>query len=191
MARAFTRIAFSAAVKAAQLRHGSREAYRRLEQAAGSRDTLGEDETGFISARDSFYQATVTEDGWPYVQHRGGPTGFLHVLDAHTLAYADYSGNKQYLSVGNLATNDRIALILMDYAHQVRLKVWGRARLVESPDADLLARVNMPGYAARIERVVLIAVEAFDWNCPRHITPRYSADEIEALLAANNPENTP
>jgi predicted pyridoxine 5'-phosphate oxidase superfamily flavin-nucleotide-binding protein len=114
---------------------------------------------------------------------RGGPTGFLHVLDAHNLAYADFSGNKQYLSVGNLATNDRIALILMDYAHQVRLKVWGRAQLMESPDAELLARVSAPGYPARIERVVLIAIEAFDWNCPRHITPRYSADEIETLLA--------
>src|SRR3990167_8256244 len=140
---------------------------------------LGPGEMEFIAARDSFYQGTVGENGWPYVQHRGGPTGFLKVLGPQTIGYADFSGNRQYISVGNLDGNDRVSLILMDYPAQRRLKIWGRVRLVEE-DAEpaLVARLESPHYRARVERGVIITVEAFDWNCPKYITPRFTEREI-------------
>ncbi len=186
MAQAFAEIAFTPAVKAAQERLGSRAAYARLEAPdAPRRDRLTDAEAAFIAARDGFYQASVGADGWPYVQFRGGPAGFLRVLDDKTLAYADFRGNRQYLSVGNVAGNDRVALILMDYARRRRLKVWGRVRLVEvAADPNLAAALAVPGYRARIERAVLVTVEAFDWNCPQHITPRFTADEWQALATA-------
>ena len=192
MPRAFADITFTAAVKAAQSRHGSREANRRAEQADDANDTLGPFEADFIGARDSFYQASVGEGGWPYVQHRGGPAGFLKVLDGRSIGYADFRGNLQYLSVGNLAGNERISLILMDYANRRRLKIWGRARVLERDDegaAELLARLEMPAYRARVERAVVIEVEAFDWNCPQHITRRYTQAEVEALLQPLRDEN--
>jgi predicted pyridoxine 5'-phosphate oxidase superfamily flavin-nucleotide-binding protein len=142
------------------------------------------DTAEFIAARDSFYMASTSETGWPYVQHRGGPLGFLKVLDARTIGFADFRGNVQYLSVGNLLANDRISLILMDYANQRRLKIWGRARIVhDHEDADLLAQLEVPSYRARVERGIIIHVEAYDWNCPQHITPRYTKAEFERVIA--------
>lgn len=185
MARAFATIAFTPTVQAAQARMGSRGAYRTLEVGEVEDVALGTDEIDFIRERDSFYQGTVGENGWPYVQHRGGPSGFLKVLDARTVGYADFSGNRQYISVGNLNANDRVSLFLMDYPRQRRLKIWGRARLIdEDAQPALLARLESPHYRARVERGVIITVEAFDWNCPKHITPRFTEAEITARASA-------
>ncbi|WP_223620770.1 pyridoxamine 5'-phosphate oxidase family protein [Lysobacter sp. ESA13C] len=195
MSRAFADITFTPSVKEAQQRHGSREANRAFELAEDARDSIGEREAEFIAERDSFYQATVSETGWPYVQHRGGPAGFLKVLDAKTIGFADFRGNRQYLSVGNLAADGRISLILMDYPNRRRLKIWGRARIVdESSDAALIARLEVPAYRARVERGIVIEVEACDWNCPQHITPRYTEAEIERIAPtrpAPPPEEKP
>jgi predicted pyridoxine 5'-phosphate oxidase superfamily flavin-nucleotide-binding protein len=137
-------------------------------------------------------KGTVGESGWPYVQHRGGPPGFLKVLDDRTLGYADFSGNRQYLSVGNLAGDDRISLFLMDYAQQRRLKIWGRARLVdEDLEPDLIARLESPGYRARVERGVVIHIEAYDWNCPKYITPRYTKAQVDELLQSVSRQSQP
>ena len=184
MARNFTEIAFTPSVRAAQERYGSRAAYSRVEQNAGDTPvTLGDREKAFVEARDGFYQATVSETGWPYVQFRGGPAGFLKVLDDRTIGYADFRGNVQYVSVGNIGANDRVTLILMDYANRARLKIWARARLVpRDEDPDLLRKLEIPTYRARVERAVVLTVEAFDWNCPQHITPRYTAAEVEQQI---------
>ena len=179
MASAFMDIAFTANVKAVQERMGSREAYGRHEQGALQEPELGVSEIGFIKGCDSFYQGTVSETGWPYVQHRGGPAGFLKVLDARTIGYADFTGNRQYISVGNLAGDDRVCLFLMDYPNQARLKILGRARVIdEDSDPELLARLDNPEYRARVERGIVIRIEGFDWNCPKYITPRYTKEEI-------------
>jgi len=183
MPRRFAAITFTDSVKAAQSHYGSREANRRFEELEEPRPVLSPTEQDFIAARDGFYQATVGQNGWPYVQFRGGPKGFLKVLDEHTLGYADFRGNVQYISVGNLAAENRIALILMDYPNQRRLKIWARARVVdESDDPALIARLEMPAYRAQVERAVLLTVEAYDWNCPRHITPRFTVEEIQGRL---------
>ncbi|MEO8104419.1 MAG: pyridoxamine 5'-phosphate oxidase family protein [Betaproteobacteria bacterium] len=179
MSRAYADIAFTPAVRALQTRAGSRAAYARLDHHEDRRDQLGVAESEFIAARDSFYQATVSETGWPYVQFRGGPAGFLKVLDAKTLGYADFRGNVQYISVGNLSGNDRVAIILMDYARRTRLKLFGRARQVtQAEDPALLERLVASDYRGKVERAIIIAVEGYDWNCPQHITPRYTAEEI-------------
>src|SRR5208283_2872535 len=142
-------------------------------------DALTSDEVGFIGSRDSFYMATVSETGWPYVQHRGGPPGFLKLVDEKTLAFADYRGNRQYISVGNLAADDRAALILMDYAGRARLKIYAHFEPVPlDADPTLAERVTMPGYKAKPERTLLLHLVAFDWNCPQHITPRFTETEI-------------
>lgn len=180
MGRAFAKTMFSAAAKHLQEKHGSRAAYERL-AAQGPGEVLGPMERDFIGRRDSFYLASVTVDGWPYVQHRGGPRGFLRVLDERTLAFADFSGNKQYISAGNLETNDRVALFLMDYPEQARLKIIGHARLVEG-DAELAAKVLVGGYKAKVEWVVVIEVVGFDWNCSQHITQRWTQEEIEGAM---------
>lgn len=183
MSRAYSDLAFTPTVRAMQTRMGSRSSYARLDQAEDRRDALTEREAEFISERDGFYQATVSETGWPYVQFRGGPAGFLKVLDAKTLAYADFRGNLQYISVGNLQGNDRVSLMLMDYANQRRLKILGRVRLVSATeDQALLARLKLPQYRAKVERAFVITVEAFDWNCPQHITPRFTEAEIEQAV---------
>jgi ferredoxin-NADP reductase/predicted pyridoxine 5'-phosphate oxidase superfamily flavin-nucleotide-binding protein len=183
MPRAFTTISFTPSVKAAQTRHGSREAYRSAELADDPRNEITDAEAAFLAERDSFYMATVSDGGWPYVQHRGGPAGFLKVLDARTIGFADFRGNRQYLSVGNLADNDRVSLILMDYANRRRLKLWGRARIVEEIDEpELIAQLEVPTYRARVERGIVIQVEALDWNCPQHITPRFTENELQQLL---------
>lgn len=183
MARAFAKIAFTPSVQAAQARLGSRDAYRTAELGETELVELGPGEIDFIGARDSFYQGTAGENGWPYVQHRGGPPGFLKVLDPRTIGYADFSGNRQYISLGNLEGNDRIILFLIDYPGQRRLKIWGRARLIdEDAEPALVARLESPSYRARVERGVVITVEAFDWNCPKYITPRFTEREIRELV---------
>ncbi|RZU48078.1 hypothetical protein EV700_1050 [Fluviicoccus keumensis] len=183
MPRAFADITFTDSVKAAQSLYGSRDANRGFELAEDGRHEIGPREAQFISARDSFYQATVGDNGWPYVQHRGGPAGFLKVLDERTIGYADFRGNVQYLSVGNLMGDERVSLILMDYANRRRLKIWGRARIVhEADEPELVARLEDPSYRAPVERGIVITVEAWDWNCPKHITPRYTVPEVEVML---------
>jgi predicted pyridoxine 5'-phosphate oxidase superfamily flavin-nucleotide-binding protein len=183
MGHRFAKIAFTPAVKAVQEQKGSRSSYRRLEAGEPHHDRLGPAEAAFLAARDSFYLATVSETGWPYVQHRGGPPGFVRVLDERTIGFADLRGNRQYVSVGNLGHDDRVALILVDYPARRRLKILGRARLVEpEEDPATLARLVPPGQDARVERGILIKALAFDWNCPRHITPRFTAAEIAPLL---------
>ena len=147
------------------------------------RDALTEDEIAFVQARDSFYMATVSENGWPYIQHRGGRAGFLRVLNPQTLAFADYRGNRQMLSTGNLAANDRVALFLMDYPQRTRLKILGHAR-VEDPrqHPDLVQQLAEPEAHRMVERLFFIKVVAFDWNCPKYITPRYTAAEVEQMV---------
>lgn len=185
MASAFADIAFTANVKAEQTRMGSREAYARHEQEPLAEPVLGAHEAAFIEARDSFYLGTVGETGWPYVQHRGGPLGFLKVLDARTIGYADFAGNRQYVSTGNLAGDDRVSLFLIDYPHQTRLKLFGRARVIdEDSDRELLARLDNPHYRARVERGIVIRIAGFDWNCPKYITPRYTEDEVAQRIEA-------
>ena len=187
MGRAYSDIAFTSAVRAMQTRMGTRGVYSELDRTTDRRDALTAAEAEFIHERDAFYQATVGETGWPYVQHRGGPAGFLKVLDAKTIGYADFRGNVQYISVGNLQGNDRVSILLMDYANQRRLKILGRARLVDAKsDPALIARLQMPGRMtgdARVERAVVISVEGYDWNCPQHITPRFTELEIEESVA--------
>ena len=190
MPRAFAEIAFTPAVRAAQQRQGSGPMNDRfLTPEADPANLLGPEEAAFITARDGFYQATVSETGWPYVQFRGGPAGFLKVLDERTIAYADFRGNRQYVSTGNLAGDDRISMILMDYQNRRRLKVLGRARLVEKDeDPDLVAKLHDATYRARPERAVVITIEGLDWNCPQHIPVRLTREEMAPHLAPLNDE---
>lgn len=176
----YARVAFTETVQEMQREQGSRPGGRALGSAVGlHRDPLGERETGFIRARDGFYLATVSETGWPYVQFRGGPAGFTHVLDEHTLGYADVRGNRQYITHGNLRTDDRVALFFMDYARRSRLKIFGHARTVDAEADPALADRLLPTRTeGRVERLVVIAVEAFDWNCPKHIPHRYSDADL-------------
>ena len=183
MARAFADIAFTPSVKAAQSLYGSREMNKGFEQDETPYNTLGDNEVEFIQARDSFYMATVGEEGWPYVQHRGGVKGFLKVLDERTIAFADFGGNRQYLSVGNINNDDRVSLILMDYVNRRRLKLWGKSQIADKEtDATLISKLKDEGYRARIERGIVIKIEAVEWNCPQHITPRYTEQEIQHYL---------
>ena len=169
-------VAFTPAVKTMQERLGSRRNYARLEQGRGWGRTITADMAGFIAERDSFYLGTASVDGQPYIQHRGGKRGFLKVLDERTLAFADFSGNRQYISMGNLTENDRAFIFLMDYPNRRRVKIWGRAEFVED-DADLLAGLVDADYEARPERALVFHVEAWDVNCPQHITPRFTQEE--------------
>src|SRR4051812_9005680 len=173
----FHTITFTPEVRAAQERMGSRKSYARVPSTEAP-DLLGPDEIAFLAERDSFYMASVGEGGWPYVQHRGGPRGFVNVLDEHTLAFADYRGNRQYISLGNVTRDDRVAMIFMDYPNRARLKVLAHVT-VAMPD-QYPTVVLEPG--AKIERVFVMRVEGFDWNCPQHITPRYTEEEIAELL---------
>lgn len=184
MARAFADITFTPSVKAAQSLYGSRDFNKAFERAEDPFNELGENEAEYISQRDSFYMATVTEDGWPYVQHRGGAIGFLKVLDDRTIGFADFSGNRQYLSVGNMNSDERVSLILIDYPNRRRMKIWGRSRIahIES-EPELFEALKDEGYRARTERAVVIHIEAIEWNCPQHITPRYTKAQIENLVA--------
>ncbi|MEM6550324.1 MAG: pyridoxamine 5'-phosphate oxidase family protein [Pseudomonadota bacterium] len=182
MAHAFLDIAFTPAVREQQARLGSAKVYERaLKPEADPSNLLGEAEAKFIEARDGFFQATVSETGWPYVQFKGGAAGFLKVLDARTIAYADLGGNRQYISLGNLKTDDRVSMILVDYPNRRRLKVFGRVRFVED-DPELVESLMVPAYRARAERAVMISVEGIDWNCPAHIPQRLTLEELKASL---------
>jgi len=178
MAHRFAELAFTDAVRAVQEEMGSRPIYARMDEGELDHDRLTENEIAFLGARDSFYMATVSETGWPYVQHRGGPQGFVRVLDEKTIGFADFRGNRQYVSVGNLRGDDRVSLFFMDYPQKVRLKLLGRARAVDPSDTETLGRLVVPGYRAKVERGMLITVEAYDWNCPQHITRRYTEAHI-------------
>ena len=183
MAQNFAEIAFTDNVKAQQTKYGSRRSYARMEAQAHSSE-LTFAEADFIAERDGFYLATTGENGYPYMQFRGGPKGFLKVLDQHTLAYADFRGNQQYISVGNLSGNDKAALILMDYAQRQRLKIYARTEIIEAKDApNLIAQLQDADYKAQVERAMVLRVEAFDWNCPQHITQRFTVEEVRALNA--------
>ncbi len=180
----FGSLVFTPVVKTLQERYGSRRQYERLEEfQSSSSGKLGPQESEFIGERDTFYMASVGETGWPYVQHRGGPKGFLKVLDDSTVAFADFRGNKQYITTGNLMTDDRVAIILLDYPRQTRLKLLGRVEIFEGDGAkEWIDKVRDPNYKAVVERVFVIRVEAFDWNCQQHIIPRFTAEEIRDAL---------
>lgn len=184
MAHNFGSLVFTPVIKALQEKYGSRRAYAKMEKGGPAPDRLGPQESEFIAGRDSFYIASLGETGWPYVQHRGGPKGFLKLIDEHTIAFADFSGNKQFISAGNLTANNRVAMILVDYPAQTRLKILGRAEIFEGePAREWIERTRDPAYEAAIERAFVIRVEAFDWNCPQHITPRFSEEQLrEALM---------
>lgn len=176
MAQVFLRTLFGPGARALQEAAGSRASYARMEANAGEADILTDREADFIAARDSFYLASVSEDGWPYIQHRGGPPGFLRRIAGNRIGFADYRGNQQYLSAANLAADDRAALFLMDYPNRRRLKLIGHAHASDDPAE--IAGLMVPGYAAVPERAFVIDVTGFDWNCPQHITPRFTEAEI-------------
>jgi hypothetical protein len=175
-------IAFTPSVKAEQERRGSRQSYARMEEKGGWQNDVTASLAAFLAERDSFYLATSTAEGQPYIQHRGGPPGFLKAIGRRTLAFADFAGNRQYITVGNLAENPRAFIFLMDYANRARVKIWGRARVVED-DLDLLRQLADPDYKARPERAIVFEIEAWDVNCRQHIVPRYSEAEILPAIA--------
>jgi len=175
-------VAFTPAVKSIQARKGSRHAYSRIEEGAGWQTTITPELAEFIAAQTSVFMATANASGQPYIQHRGGPAGFLHVLDNKTIAFADFRGNRQFISSGNLAENPQVHLFLMDYAQRQRIKIWGAARVVED-DAALLAKLMPADYKARAEQVILFTVTAWDANCPQHIPQRFEAADVESALA--------
>lgn len=184
MPRQFSHLTFTPAVQAMQERMGSRQGYARFVAAGPENNSATAEIIEFIHQIDGFYFGTVTANGYPYIQFRGGRPGFLKVLDDHTLGFADFRGNQQYISVGNLAENDRAFLFLMDYRHRRRLKILGRARVIEleaQPDAAVLAQLQDPSYPATVERGILFQIEGWDWNCPQHIPRRYSEAEVAAL----------
>lgn len=184
MTNAFSKIAFTNSVKEIQDLMGSRKTYARWESGLTTNEALTDDETRFIAERDTFYMSSVSETGWPYVQHRGGPKGFLRVLNEREIGFADFAGNRQYVSVGNFTRNPRVALILVDYPNQARLKILGEARTVDfNSDPELMAKLVPQDYKAKVERGFVIRVDAYDWNCPQHITPRWTAEEIQSAMA--------
>lgn len=179
----FGSLVFTPVVKRLQERYGSRKQYERMSNAGAAHERFTEFEIAFLAERDSFYWATIGSTGWPYVQHRGGPKGFLRVVDNRTLALGDFQGNKQFISTGNLLTDNRVAMILVDYPQQARLKILGRVDVLDGDKATpWIQRVAIPGYKEVIERVFVIHMEAYDWNCPQHITPRYTAEEIREAV---------
>ena len=185
MTHRFADLTFTDSVRNAQADYGSRENYARMQERAGPNDRLGQREAEFIAGRDSFYLASVSETGWPYVQHRGGPKGFVRIIEDGRLAFADFRGNAQFITTGNVDKDDRVSLILMNYPRRKRLKVLGHMQIVGAQDAspELLDAVQLEDYSADVERVVVIDVAAFDWNCPQHITRRYTEAEFAALDA--------
>ena len=178
-------VAFTETVKAIQARKGSRQAYARMEQGGGWETAITDRLAAFIAEQTSFFLATANAEGQPYIQHRGGPAGFLRVIDASTLGFADFRGNRQYISLGNLVDNPRVHLFLIDYAQQRRIKIWGEGRVVED-DPALLASLTPSGNSARPERAILIRVATWDENCPQHIPQRFEAPQVEAALAARD-----
>lgn len=182
MRRKFTEIAFTPGVKEAQTRYGSREMYENFVKQGIVEDVLTDKETEFIRSRDSFYMGTVGSNGYPYIQFRGGATGFLKMIDEKTLGFADFKGNLQYISVGNLTENNRVFLFLMDYAHRRRLKIWGRAEVIDN-DSELIAKLIVADYPAAVERGIIIEIDAMSWNCPQHIPLKYTEAEVAAHTA--------
>jgi predicted pyridoxine 5'-phosphate oxidase superfamily flavin-nucleotide-binding protein len=178
-------VAFTPAVKAIQTRKGSRDAYAHVEQHSGWRTEVDEDLAAFLAETNSLYFATASADGQPYIQHRGGPKGFIKVLDKNTLAFADYSGNRQYITQGNLSENPKANIFVMDYAHRRRVKIWGEARAVDH-DSPLLEALMPQGYKARPEQVILFKVSAWDTNCPQHIPQKFDAADVAAALASRD-----
>jgi predicted pyridoxine 5'-phosphate oxidase superfamily flavin-nucleotide-binding protein len=178
-------VAFSPAVKAIQARKGSRDSYAQVEQRGGWRTDIDEDLAAFLAAQDSMFLATASADGQPYIQHRGGPKGFIRILDKNTLAFADYSGNRQYITQGNLSENPKANIFLMDYAHRRRVKIWGEARVVDD-DPALMKSLMPQGYKARPEQVILFRVSAWDTNCPQHIPQKFDAADVAAALASRD-----
>jgi predicted pyridoxine 5'-phosphate oxidase superfamily flavin-nucleotide-binding protein len=182
----FAKFAFTDGIKALQEKYGSRDAYANMEKRT-DKDGLTEDEMAFIESRDSFYIASIGENNYPYIQHRGGPAGFIKVINNRTIGLVDFRGNKQYISVGNILTHTQVSLFLMDYPHQTRLKIYADARIVNMEDDPALFKLLDPaGYKHSAERMMVFDVKAFDWNCPQHITPRYTEDEIKQAFAPQN-----
>lgn len=176
-------LAFTSKVKAMQEKYGSRANYARMESGT-HQGGLSEYEASFIAQRDSFYMATIGENGFPYIQHRGGPKGFVKVLDANRIGFVDFKGNMQYISAGNMQANPNVSLIMVDYPARARLKIYARAEMVElKDDPALYALLEVKDYRARPERMMVLHIEAYDWNCPQHITPRYTVEEIETAFA--------
>ncbi|MEO8110051.1 MAG: pyridoxamine 5'-phosphate oxidase family protein [Ginsengibacter sp.] len=183
MAKNFAALAFTDAVKEMQEKMGSRKSYARMEKDTYV-DGLTQNEIDFIGQQDSFYMASIGENKFPYIQHRGGPKGFVKVLDAKRIGFIDFKGNMQYISVGNIATNNNVALIMLDYPSRTRLKILARAEIVElKDDKDLYDSLDLADYKFRPERMMVLHIEAYDWNCPQHITARYTVEEIEAAFA--------
>ncbi len=178
-------VAFTPAVKTIQTRKGSREAYAHVEQRGGWRTAIDAELAAFLAEANSLYFASATADGQPYIQHRGGPNGFVKILDKNTLAFADYGGNRQYITQGNLSENPKTNIFLMDYAHRRRVKIWGEARMVDD-DPTLLQSLMPGGYKARGEQVILFRISAWDTNCPQHIPQKFDAADVAAALAARD-----
>ena len=178
-------VAFTPAVKAVQTRKGSRDNYARVEQSGGWRTEIDENLAGFLGQTNSFYLATSNAQGQPYIQHRGGPKGFVKILDKNTIAFADYSGNRQYITQGNLSENPKAYIFVMDYAHRRRVKFWGEARMVDD-DPALMQSLMPPGYRARPEQVLLFKITAWDTNCPQHIPHKFDAADVAAALAVRD-----
>lgn len=178
-------VAFTPAVKAIQTRKGSRQSYAHVEENGGWRTEIDDNLAEFLAHTNSFYLATASTDGQPYIQHRGGPKGFIKVLDKHTIAFADFNGNRQYITQGNLTENPKANIFIMDYVHRRRVKIWGTAKVVED-DPALLASMMPKGYRARPEQVILFAIAAWDTNCPQHIPQKFDAADVAAALAEQN-----
>ena len=189
MGHKFAEFMFTPSVKAMQSEQGSRNSYAKVENGNDFNQFLSEHEAEFIAQRDSFYMASVSESQWPYVQHRGGPKGFMRVLDASTLGFSDFRGNRQYVSAGNFRSNNRVSLIFMDYLNKRRLKLIGRISVVDDSDLETLSKLSVDPNEAKTERSFLIHVDAFDWNCPKYITPRFSEDEVKKLIQPLLDEN--
>jgi len=190
MGHKFADIMFTPTVQKLQSQYGSRESFSQWDHADDFNGLVDVNVEAFLAERDSFYMASVTETGWPYVQHRGGPKGFMRVLNENTIGFADFSGNRQYVSTGNFKHNDRVSLFFMDYPNKRRLKMLGRVEIISLDQHEQLAQLEMDSYRANVERGFLIHVEAFDWNCPQHITPRFDQSQIEAIIAPLIAENT-
>ena len=187
MANKFYDIAFTPGVKQAQEHYGSRRRFEKIEDGRETESALSDAEIDFIERADGFYMATVGEQNQPYVQFRGGSPGFLKILDEKTLGYADFRGNLQYISVGNLSVNNRVALFLMDYANRQRLKIFAEAEIKDAADVpELIGKLRVENYEAKIERAVILHVKAFNWNCPQHITPRYTLEQIRVMVQPLN-----
>ncbi len=183
MGNKFQELAFTPAVKAAQEKYGSRSHFDKIEKAPDRNFALGDAETDFIQTIDGFYMATVGEGGRPYIQFRGGQPGFLKVLDERNIGWADFRGNLQYISVGNLGSNAKAALFLMDYANRRRLKIFATANVYDAADRpDLIEKLAVSGYKAKVERAIVLTIEGFDWNCPQHINPKYSIEQVRELV---------